>query len=367
MRVGKARAGWYNRLMENVRILLADDHAVVRAGICNALNEIPGLEVVGEAGDGPGVLETLSRLEPDFLIIDVSMPDFEPISAIHYIRGVYPEMKILVISAYDDDVYVQGLLGAGVHGYHLKDQPLSDLQLAVQRILVGQKWVSSRLVTKLVSYSESPPVTHMLTSRQRDILRLLQRGRDNQAIAREMGLSVKTIENHLTRLYRQLDVQSRLEAVNYANQHPEVLAISGQEAVQQTVHLAPASSPATAKIAILLVDDNARFRHQLRRMVGKVCPQAMIFEAENIDSAVNTAQYAHPQLALVDVVLGEESGIHCTKRLKAISPTSRVVLISAYPDREFHRSGLEAGALAFLDKKDLDAAVLRQVIDDLVV
>lgn len=351
--------------MNNVRILLADDHAVVRAGICNALNEIPNLEVVGEAGDGPGVLEALARLQPDFLIIDVSMPDFEPVSAIHHIRAIYPEMKILVISAYDDDVYVQGLLGAGVHGYHLKDQPLSDLQLAVQRILAGQKWVSSRLVTKLVSYSESPPVTHVLTSRQRDILQLLQRGRDNQAIAREMGLSVKTVENHLTRLYRQLDVQSRLEAVNYANQHPEVLAISGQEALQQTVD--PTPSPATAKIAILLVDDNARFRHQLRRMVGKVCPQSLIFEAEDIDSAVNTAQHAHPQLALVDVVLGDESGIHCTKRLKAVSPASRVVLISAYPDREFHRSGLEAGALAFLDKKDLDAAVLRQVIDDLAI
>jgi DNA-binding NarL/FixJ family response regulator len=279
-------------------------------------------------------------------------------------------MKILVISAYDDDVYVQGLLGAGVHGYHLKDQPLSDLKLAVERILAGEKWVSSRLVAKLVSYTEptaSSSLSRSLTTRQRDILRLLQQGMDNQTIARKMNLSVKTVENHLTRLYRQLNVQSRLEAVNYATQHPDVLAMPGQVAAQETP--APAVSVAATKeqVAILLVDDNARYRHQLRRMVGKVCPQAMIYEAENIDTAVSTAQQARPQLALVDVVLGDENGIHCTRRLKSVSPVSRIVLISAYPDREFHRSGVEAGAIAFLDKKDLDTAVLRQVIEDLVM
>lgn len=119
--------------------------------------------------------------------------------------------------------------GQGVNGYHLKNQPLSDLRLAVQRVLAGEKWISSRLVDKLVSQDkeESP----RLTARQQDILRLLQQGYDNQTIAKKMSLSVKTVENHLTRLYRQLNVQSRLETVNYVMQHPEVLAVSGQEAV----------------------------------------------------------------------------------------------------------------------------------------
>ena len=117
---------------------------------------------------------------------------------------------------------------------------------------------------------------------------------------------------------------------------------------------------------MLLVDDNARYRHQLRRLIGKVCPQATIYEAENTGEAVHLAQRAAPQLVLVDVVLGEEDGIRCTRRIKALCPSSRVVLISAYPDREFHRQGLEAGAVAFLDKKDLDAATLRQIIDDII-
>ena len=345
-----------------MHILLADDHAVVRAGIRNALEELANLEIVGEVGDGPALFEALAQMQPDCLLIDVTMPDFEPVAAIRQIRAHYPGMKILVVSAYDDDVYVHGLLGAGVDGYHLKDQPLSDLRLAVQRVLAGERWVSSSLVDKLVG-STADRALPSLTARQCEILRLLQQGLDNQTIARRLGLSVKTVENHLTRLYRQIGVQSRLEAVNYIMQHPEVLAMS-----RQATSMAPVSSeaPVQQRVTMLLVDDNARYRRQLRRIIGKVCPQAMIYEAQNIGEAVNLTQHAAPQLVLVDVILGEENGIHCARRIKALSPPSRIILISAYPDREFHRLGLEAGAVAFLDKKDLDAATLCQIIDDVI-
>src|SRR4051812_29294926 len=114
--------------MKTSRILLADDHAVVRAGISNALKELSQIEIVGEVGDGNALFAALAKLRPDCLLIDVTMPDFEPISAIAQIRADYPDLKILVVSAYDDDVYVQGLLGIGVNGYHLKDQPLTDLR-----------------------------------------------------------------------------------------------------------------------------------------------------------------------------------------------------------------------------------------------
>jgi len=348
--------------MNGTRILLADDHAVVCAGIRNALQELPALEIIGEVGDGPTLFSTLAQTRPDCLLIDVTMPDFEPISAIRQIRATYPAMKILVVSAYDDRVYVQGLFSAGVNGYHLKDQPLSDLRLAVQRVLAGEKWISSRLVDKLVSNGGPVVTSPPLTLRQRDILRLLQQGLDNQAIARRMGLSVKTIENHLTRLYRQLNVQSRLEAVNYVSLNPEVLGVSGQQVAQEVV----ADEAEGQGVVMLLVDDNARYRSQLRRMIGKVCAQAVIYEAENIAEATQLVQQVRPQLVLVDVVLGEEDGIRCARRIKALSAQSRIVLISAYPDREFHRLGLEAGAVAFLDKKDLDAIALQQVIEDLI-
>jgi DNA-binding NarL/FixJ family response regulator len=352
--------------MAKVRVLLADDHAVVRAGIRNALQELDTIEIVGEVDDGPSLIPALERLTPDLLLIDVTMPEFEPVSTICQVRARYPATKILVVSAYDDDAYVQGLLGAGVNGYHLKDQSLGDLRLAVGRVLAGERWISSSLIDKLLRPAVSGGAEPTLTSRQREILRLLQQGMDNQSLSQELGLSVKTIENHLTRIYRQLNVQSRLEAVSYTLEHPQVLGppVLKDPAVPPDTATAPAS--ASDAITMLLVDDNARYRMQLRRLVGRVCPQARVCEAKNTGEALQQAERILPTLVLVDVILGDEDGIGCARRIKATLPQSRVVLISAYPDREFHRLGMEAGASAFLDKKDLDAATMRQMIDDVV-
>jgi DNA-binding NarL/FixJ family response regulator len=347
--------------MSNVRVLLADDHAIVRAGIRKMIEEIPDLVVVGEVGDGPQIFAALEQEPIDCMLIDVSMPDFEPITAIRKIRLLYPALKILVVSAYDDDIYVQGLLAAGVNGYHMKDQPLNDLKLAIQRVLAGERWISSSLISKLVEPSQGTAAIPELTNRQRDLLRLLQQGLDNQSIAQEMGLSVKTVENHLTRLYRQLNVQSRLEAVNFVLRYPTILGTPGQDAAFTNV---PIGSSLQKSMAILVVDDNIRYRKQLQRMIGKLCPRATIYEAEDIQSAIQIAQRAEIQLAMIDVVLGDEDGIACVRRIKAICSKCRLILISAYPDREFHRQGLQSGAVAFLDKKDLDLSTLRQVIDD---
>jgi DNA-binding NarL/FixJ family response regulator len=350
--------------MSNVRVLLVDDHAIVRAGIRKMIEEIPGLEVVAEVGDGVQVFAALGQNQVDCLLIDVTMPDFEPITAIRKIRALYPALKILVVSAYDDDIYVQGLLGAGVNGYHLKDQPLNDLKLAVQRVLAGERWISSPLIGKLVGTPHGVTAIPMLTNRQRDLLRLLQQGFDNQSIAQETGLSVKTVENHLTRLYRQLDVQSRLEAVNFIMRYPQILGTPGQEAAQSEI---PAGAILQKCVAILVVDDNARYRKQLQRMIGRLSPRATIYEAEDIQDAVHLAERVELKLALIDVVLGDDNGITCVRRIKAIRPQIRIILISAYPDREFHRLGLQSGAVAFLDKKDLDLSTLRHIIDDVII
>ena len=351
--------------MKHIRILLADDHALTRTGIRKMVEEIQDVKIVGEVGDGPQVFAALANGPVDCLLLDVTMPNFEPVSAIREIHTLYPALKILVVSAYDDDIYVQGLLAAGVNGYHMKDQPLNDLKLAVERVLAGERWLSGSLISKLVGGNPPPtPTTSTpgLTNRQRQLLQLLQNGYDNQTIAHEIGLSVKTIENHLTRLYRQLGVQSRLEAVHFITRHPHILGISGQDAAQQS-ELASEEN-IKKSIAILVVDDNLRYRKQLQRMIGRLSPQAMIYEAESVQTALTLAQRVELQLAMVDVVLGDEDGISCARRIKAVRPQSRIVLISAYPDREFHRQGMESGAVALLDKKDLDLATLRQVIDD---
>jgi DNA-binding NarL/FixJ family response regulator len=288
------------------------------------------------------------------------MPNFEPISAIHKIRALYPKMKILVISAYDDDVYVQGLLGAGVDGYHLKDQPLQDLHLAIQRILEGERWISSSLVDKLISFSPTEDEIPSLTSRQREILALLQKGWNNQKIAYELGLSIKTIENHLTRIYRNLNVQSRLEAVNFLNENPQILNSN------ENIQLSQLQGKFSPNSNILLVDDNPRFRYHLRRIISNMFHNLNIHEVETVEEAIQAVKASSYQIIFMDVILGNQNGINCVKKIKNYASESRIILISAYPDKEFHRLGLAAGAAAFIDKKMLDSETLKQIISDTI-
>ena len=180
------------------------------------------------------------------------------------------------------------------------------------------------MINRLVRKSERGDAEPVLTGRQRDLLRLLRDGKDNHSIAQEIGLSVKTIENHLTRLYRQLHVQSRLEAARQVAQHPNLLGLSGQQAA-----ITPGSddSQELDHVSILVVDDNDRYRWHLQQMIGKVYPQATIFEAENMQTAIHNARRLSPALIFIDVVLGDEDGIQCARRIKAVSPASRIVLI----------------------------------------
>ena len=350
----------HNGFMQPIKVLLADDHTVVRAGLRNALEGLPNLEIAGEVGNGIELMKALTSLNPDLLVMDVSMPDFEPISAVQKIKAAYPKLRILVVSAYNDETYVVGLLKAGVDGYHMKDQPLADLQLATQRILNGERWISSSLVNRLANGSSTHSVSTApwLTRRQRELLHLLTQGVDNRHIAMELDLSIKTVENHLTALYRVLGVDSRLKALNYALRHPELLAMSGQEVLEQEI------TPINHHLTVLVIDDNVRYRQQLSRLIGKVQPLALLYEAGNVNEALGLGEQVRPRLALIDVVLEDEDGIQCARRLRSVSPATRIVMISAYPDREFRRQALSAGAIAFLDKKDLDTASMRQVIED---
>lgn len=348
--------------MNEIHVLLADDHTVVRAGLSNTLQNLPGIRIAGEAGNGRELMKMLSTLHVDLLVMDANMPDFEPIPAVREIKAKYPKLKILIVSAYDDETYVVGLLKAGVDGYHLKDQPLADLQLAVQRVLSGERWLTGSLVSRLANRQLPAARTAnipWLTRRQRELLQMLMQGADNRHIAAALEISVKTVENHLTALYRILGVDSRLKAMNYALHHPELLAVSGQEMVEM-----PPAPRTGDKLSILVVDDNPRYRQQLCRLIGKIAPTAILFEAATIAEALRIGEKAQPNLGFIDVVLEDEDGILCASRLKSLSPLTRMILISAYPDREFRRRALSAGAVAFLDKKDLDMASVRQVIED---
>lgn len=345
--------------MVRFRIVIADDHSLTRKGVRSFLEDYAEYDIVAEAEDGPSLLEALEKHRPDCVLIDISMPDFEPITEIIKIREKYPELRILIISAHDDVFFLQGLLRAGVNGYHLKGEPLSDFRLAVENVMAGGKWLSSPLVNKLINSTLLRPKSFSLTSRQLRLLELLQNGLDNKTIAAQLGISIKTVENNLTRLYQILDVQSRLEAVNYANQHPEVFS----RPTEKNYNLEkPINSASVTCISVLLVDDNASFRNELRNSVRIASPNAYVYEAKNIEEAVQSVNNAQIKIAFIDMILKDESGINCIRELKALSPDTRFVLMSAYPDLEFRRSGIEAGAVAFIDKKDLDISAIRQII-----
>jgi DNA-binding NarL/FixJ family response regulator len=199
----------------------------------------------------------------------------------------------------------------------MKDQSLNDLKLAIQQVLAGERWISSSLIGKLADLNSNNIKIPELTERQRTILRLLHQGLDNKSIAKETDLSVKTVENHLTRLYQQLDVQSRLEAVNYVTRHPQILATPGKEAAEISI---PPRKEASDATAILVVDDNARYRKQLLKMIGKAHTGALIYETEDTQSSLHLAKNVHFQLILIDVILGEEDGILCARKIKKVSP-----------------------------------------------
>ena len=280
--------------MQKIRIILADDHAVVRAGIRKIVDQIPQLEVVAEVGTGPLVFSSLEKEQVDLLLIDVTMPEFDPIQAIKQIKILYPSLKILVISAYDDEFYVKGLLNAGVDGYHMKDQSLNDMKLAITQVLKGEKWISSTLINKLSQNYPDKKHLPKLTQRHHDLLLSLRQGLDNKSIAKRYFLSIKTVENNLSSLYRKLNVQSRLEAVNYLIRHPEIMKTSGEFSNLENI---PKDSKQKSEYNILVVDDNARYRNQLIRMLDKLDSQAAIFSADNIKHALDLAHNIKFKLA----------------------------------------------------------------------
>lgn len=345
-----------------MRILIADDHEIARVGIRRTLVETRKFEMIAEACNGTELREALNRTPFDFLIMDVSMPDFEPLREIQSIKENHAGLYILVVSAYDDDAYVQGLLSAGVHGYHLKGQPIKDLTRAIDQILAGEIWLSSPLINRLLSQDRWQTIE--LSPRQIDIARGLSNGLSNKEIAEKLILSIKTIENHLTRLYRQMNVNSRLEAVKYIHDNPQLLGQRGQvlSKAAPNVHITPSVSARS----VIVVDDNERFRKQLMDIIGRNFPALTLYEAGNWDELHTIITQVCPTLIFLDVVLGDEDGISLTWRIRQEGCHTKVVLITAYPDREFHRMGIKAGAIALIDKKDLDTATIKQIVYDVI-
>ena len=209
-------------MSEKIRVLLADDHALVRQGIRQFLEGDEDIEVVAEAADGGRALQLVEELRPDVVLLDIQMPGMSGVEATRQIKARFPEVRILILTAYDDDPYVFALLQAGADGYLLKTVEVDDLLRGVRAVYRGESVLSPEVTQKVLQQirtrrpAGAVEQIEALTSRELEILRLAAQGLTNKAIGQEMGISDRTVQGHLANIFGKLGVASRTEAVTEA-------------------------------------------------------------------------------------------------------------------------------------------------------
>ncbi len=205
----------------SIRILVADDHPVVREGLVAMLSREPDIDVIGEAGDGQEAVERAASLGPDVVLMDLQMPRLSGVDAIRRIREQHPGMQVLVLTTYgDDDSIFQGI-AAGARGYLLKDAPRDELFRAVRAVARGESLLQPAVATRLLDRfsrggGRSAPPQETLTEREIDVLRLLAKGSANKEIGKRLHISESTVKTHVANIFQKLDVSDRTEAVTVA-------------------------------------------------------------------------------------------------------------------------------------------------------
>ena len=205
-----------------IRVLLADDHPLIRTGLRTSLEEDEELIVVGEARDGTDVLGLCQELSPDVLLLDLNMPGPSPVTTVYALMEQCPQVKIIVLTAYDDEVYIRKLVGLGVAGYILKDEAPETLVRAIHAALEGDTWFSRRVIDLLATPATgSADIENdcRLTERESEVLDLLVKGRSNSQIAEALVIVEGTVKNHLVNIYQKLGVHSRAEAISWVLYH----------------------------------------------------------------------------------------------------------------------------------------------------
>lgn len=204
--------------MKRIRILLADDHAVVRQGFKMILGAQSDMEIVGEAGNGREATELAEQLRPDVVVMDVAMPELNGIEATRRLASSLPHTRVIALSMHKDSVYVREILRAGARGYLLKDSPAGDLVSAVRAVASGQSYLSPG-VSNAVLDDYRRHVTNpidLLTTREREVLQMIAEGKTNKEIAGVLNLSVYTVDAHRGRIMEKLNLHSINELVRFA-------------------------------------------------------------------------------------------------------------------------------------------------------
>ncbi|MBA1291831.1 response regulator transcription factor [Pseudomonas lurida] len=195
-------------------LLLVDDHALIRAGVRALIQDIPGYTVIGEASDGAQLLEQFHVLQPDMVLLDLSMKHTSGLDALQQLKSAYPRCKVLILSMHTDPELIMCALEAGAHGYLLKDTSANELEHALRALRNNERYLSPAIAHTVISQalvrSQGPAVpvghSHNLTPRQLEILRLIVRGKSTREIAHGLGLSIKTVEAHRSQIMKRLQI-----------------------------------------------------------------------------------------------------------------------------------------------------------------
>jgi DNA-binding NarL/FixJ family response regulator len=209
-------------MMSPVRILLADDHALVRAGISALLQQLDGVEVVAEVEDGHAVLAQVAALRPDIVLMDIAMPGLSGLEATAQITRDFPSVRVLILSVYDDAAHVRRALEVGAAGYILKAADAAGLALAIAALRRGEPYLSPRILRNLIDAGDASapdaPSLDRLTPRQRQTLLLLAEGYSMKEIAQFLGVSVKTVETYRAQLMQRLGIRNLAGLIRFAIQ-----------------------------------------------------------------------------------------------------------------------------------------------------
>jgi DNA-binding NarL/FixJ family response regulator len=205
----------------SIRVVLADDHAMVREGTRQLLEREPDINVIGEASNGEEAVRLAQMLEPDVVVMDVSMPGIGGIEATRRIKQQKPGVEVLVLTAHDDDQYIFTLLEAGASGYLLKTAPVSELVKAIHEVNQGQSALDPAVARKVVQQlttggrptQKQQDSFEMLTEREQEVLKLLAQSKSNKEIAEVLVISDRTVQTHLSNIFSKMGVSSRTEAV----------------------------------------------------------------------------------------------------------------------------------------------------------
>jgi DNA-binding NarL/FixJ family response regulator len=202
-----------------IRVLVVDDHAVVREGLVELLDGIDGLDVVGTAGGGEEAIEAARRLEPDVILMDLEMPGTDGVQATSRIKAADPGAQVVVLTSFSDQPRILAALDAGARGYLLKDAGPEELVEGIRAAADGDAPLAQQAVNAIVAARASEGAGPELSEREHDVLALVARGRSNKVIARELEISEKTVKAHLTSAFRRIGATNRVEAALWARQH----------------------------------------------------------------------------------------------------------------------------------------------------